>query len=82
MNRIRNAREALGWSQEELANRARLSTRTVHSVEAGLSCRQSTKRQILSALGVSFALRGEFFPGEGRPHRSYAAVRSALDEAC
>lgn len=62
MNRIRHARKTLGWSQEELAQRAHVSTRTVHAVETGLSCRQSTKRQILSALGVSFALRSEFFP--------------------
>ncbi len=63
MNRIRAARQARGWTQTELAERARVSPRTVHAVEKGQQCRQATKRKILSALGVPWELRNEYFPG-------------------
>jgi len=62
MNRIRAARQALGWTQTELAVRADISARTIHAVEKGRACRQATKRQILSALGVPWDLRTEYFP--------------------
>jgi transcriptional regulator with XRE-family HTH domain len=62
MNRIRAAREALGWTQTELAGRAGLSARTVHAVEKGRACRQATKRRILTALGVPWEARGDYFP--------------------
>lgn len=68
MNRIRAARQALGWTQNELAAKAGVSPRTIHAVEKGRSCRQATKRRILAALGVSWELRGEYFPG-ARPVR-------------
>jgi len=61
MNRIRAARQALGWTQNDLAQRANVSTRTVHAVEKGSVCRQATKRRILSALGVPWEMRGEYF---------------------
>jgi len=62
MNRIRAARQALGWTQADLATRAGISARTIHAVEKGRACRQATKRRILSALGVPWSLRGEYFP--------------------
>ncbi len=62
MNRIRAARQALGWTQTNLANRAGVSPRTVHAVEKGRSCRQATKRLILAALGVPWELRDDYFP--------------------
>lgn len=62
MNRIRAARQALGWTQNELADKAQVSPRTIHAVEKGRSCRQATKRRILSALGVPWEQRHEYFP--------------------
>jgi len=61
MNRIRAARQALGWTQNELAKRANVSPRTIHAVEKGRACRQATKRHILNALGVPWELRHEYF---------------------
>ncbi len=61
MNRIRAARQALGWTQNELAAKANVSPRTVHAVEKGRDCRQATKRRLLSALGVPWELRDEYF---------------------
>ena len=62
MNRIRAARIALGWTQEELAKTAKVSARTIHAVEQGRVCRQATKRQILLALSVPWDLKDEYFP--------------------
>ena len=61
MNRIRAARQALGWTQNELARRAGVSARTIHAIEKGRPCRQATKRHILNALGVPWELREEYF---------------------
>ncbi len=62
MNRIRAARQSLGWTQNELADKASVSPRTIYAVELGRTCRQATKRRILSALGVSWDLRNDYFP--------------------
>jgi transcriptional regulator with XRE-family HTH domain len=62
MNRIRAARQALGWTQNELATGAGISARTIYAIEKGRPCRQATKRRILNALGVPWELRGEYFP--------------------
>jgi len=61
MNRIRAARQALGWTQNELAAKAGISARTIHAIEKGRPCRQATKRRILHALGVPWELRNEYF---------------------
>jgi transcriptional regulator with XRE-family HTH domain len=61
MNRIRAARQALGWTQNDLAKRAHVSPRTIHAVEKGRACRQATKRRILNALGVPWEMREEYF---------------------
>ena len=61
MNRIRAARQALGWTQSDLAKKANVSPRTIHAVEKGRACRQATKRHILNALGVPWDLRNEYF---------------------
>ena len=76
MNRIRAARQALGWTQLELAHRANVSPRTIHAVEKGRACRQATKRRILNALGVPWDLREEYFVG-ARPIRRVTTVREA-----
>ena len=78
MNRIRAARQAQGWTQNDLAERAEISPRTIHAIEKGRPCRQATKRKILAALGVPWEMRSEYFPGvrkvEPRPRQE---VRSA-----
>ncbi|MCL4685831.1 helix-turn-helix domain-containing protein [Myxococcota bacterium] len=79
MNRIRAARQALGWTQTELANKAGVSPRTIHAVEQGRSCRQATKRRIITALGVPWELRAEYFPGARPVRRAPVPVR--VDEA-
>jgi DNA-binding XRE family transcriptional regulator len=61
MNRIRAARQALGWTQNDLAQRASVSTRTIHAIEKGRPCRQATKRHILAALGVPWQARNDYF---------------------
>lgn len=72
MNRIRAARQALGWTQNELADKAGVSARTIHAVEKGRACRQTTKRQILGALGVPWEMRNEYFV-RARPVRRVPA---------
>ncbi len=62
MNRIRAARQALGWTQTDLAGKAGVSPRTVYAVENGRGCRQATKRCILAALSVPWELRDDYFP--------------------
>jgi transcriptional regulator with XRE-family HTH domain len=79
MNRIRAARQALGWTQNDLADRAGISARTIHAIEKGRSCRQATKRKILRTLGVPWDLRDEYFPGARKVRRVVVAeeLRSA-----
>ena len=69
MNRIRAARQALGWTQNDLAARAGVSARTIHAIEKGRPCRQATKRKILRTLGVPWELRAEYFPGARQVER-------------
>ena len=76
MNRIRAARQALGWTQNDLAAKARVSARTIHAIEKGRACRQATKRKLLNALSVPWELREEYFPSVRmvrRPHTEAAA---------
>jgi transcriptional regulator with XRE-family HTH domain len=79
MNRIRAARQALRWTQSELARRANVSARTIHAVEKGKPCRQATKRHILNALGVPWELRADYFATARsvRPSVALPQVRSA-----
>ena len=79
MNRIRAARQALGWTQNDLAARAGVSARTIHAIEKGRPCRQATKRKILITLGVPWELRDEYFPGARKVRRvtPAEAVRTA-----
>ena len=80
MNRIKAARQALGWTQTELAYKAGISARTIHAVEKGRPCRQATKRCILTALGVPWNLRYDYFPG-ARSVRPPAAAERLREEA-
>ena len=79
MNRIRAARQALGWTQNELARKAGISARTIHAIEKGRPCRQATKRHILNALGVPWEMRDDYFQRVRTVRRVVAAdqARSA-----
>ncbi len=74
MNRIRAARQALGWTQNELAARAGISARTIHAIEKGRPCRQATKRHILNALGVPWENRNDYFTQARAVRRDPLAV--------
>lgn len=76
MNRIRAARQALGWTQNDLADKAGVSARTIHAIEKGRPCRQATKRKILRTLGVPWELRGDYFPAARKVRHA-----PAVDEA-
>ena len=69
MNRIRAARQAMGWTQNDLADKAGVSARTIHAIEKGRPCRQATKRKILRTLGVPWDLRTEYFVGVRKVRR-------------
>lgn len=75
MNRIRAARQAMGWTQTDLAQKANVSPRTIHAVEKGRPCRQATKRRILQALGVPWEMRFDYFGG-ARPVRRVPVDRA------
>jgi transcriptional regulator with XRE-family HTH domain len=69
-NRVRELREELLLTRDDLARRAGVSLRTVWSVEAGHNSRVDTKRAILRALGVSRSRYREIFP---LPVRGFSA---------
>ena len=45
-NRVRELRENKLMTQAQLARKARVALRTIHSVEKGMNCRMDTKRKI------------------------------------
>ncbi|HIF91564.1 MAG TPA: XRE family transcriptional regulator [Myxococcales bacterium] len=61
-NRVREFREDKLMTQAQLARKAKVALRTIHSVEKGLNCRMDTKRKILLALGMSFEDKDQVFP--------------------
>jgi len=56
-------------TQAQLARKAKVALRTIHSVEKGMNCRMDTKRKILLALGLRFEDKDQVFPPG---HRSLA----------
>jgi DNA-binding XRE family transcriptional regulator len=60
-NRVRELRENKLMTQAQLAKKAKVALRTIHSVEKGMNCRMDTKRKILMALGIPFDQKGEVF---------------------
>ncbi len=60
-NRVRELRENKLMTQAQLAKKARVALRTIHSVEKGMNCRMDTKRKILLALGIPFEHKSEVF---------------------
>ncbi len=61
-NRVREIRENRLMTQAQLARKAKVALRTIHSVEKGLNCRMDTKRKILLALGMRFEDKEFVFP--------------------
>ncbi len=61
-NRVRELRENRLMTQAQLARRAKVALRTIHSVEKGMNCRMDTKRKILLALGLRFEDKDQVFP--------------------
>ena len=61
-NRVREMREHKLMTQAQLARRAKVALRTIHSVEKGMNCRMDTKRKILLALGLRFEDKDLVFP--------------------
>ena len=55
-------------AQAQLARKAKVALRTIHSVEKGMNCRMDTKRKILLALGLRFEDRKMVFPSVGQPN--------------
>ena len=60
-NRVRELRENRLMTQAQLARKAKVALRTIHSVEKGMNCRMDTKRKILMALGIPFDQKNEVF---------------------
>ena len=61
-NRVREIREDRLMTQAQLARKAKVALRTIHSVEKGMNCRMDTKRKILLALGLRFEDKELVFP--------------------
>ncbi len=60
--RVRELRENRLMTQAQLARKAKVALRTIHSVEKGMNCRMDTKRKILLALGLRFEDKDHVFP--------------------
>ena len=62
-NRIQELREALGWTQEQLAFRSQLALQTVQRMEDGThQPRRPTERLILHGLNLDYSRRDDVFP--------------------
>ena len=68
-NRVRELRENRLMTQAQLARKAKVALRTIHSVEKGMNCRMDTKRKILLALGLRFEDKDQVFPPVERTDR-------------
>ncbi|MFC1838293.1 helix-turn-helix transcriptional regulator [Thermodesulfobacteriota bacterium] len=62
-NNLKKGREDLLISKSELARKADVSVLTINRIEKGMSCRVSTKRKIILALGFKLKDKDKIFPG-------------------
>ena len=60
-NSLREIRESLMMSKAELSKKAGISPITITRIENGKSCRMTTKRKILLALGLKLSDRKKVF---------------------
>ena len=65
-HRVRELRENRLMTQAQLARKAKVALRTIHSVEKGMNCLMETKRKILLALGLRFEDKDQVFPPRRR----------------
>ncbi|MFC6237903.1 DUF805 domain-containing protein [Longivirga aurantiaca] len=81
---VREARQARGWSQEELAERTGLSVRTIQRIETGGRPGLSSARLLAEALGLDVAEITASDPGAEQPEPRWddtpavVAVREGL----
>jgi DNA-binding XRE family transcriptional regulator len=73
-NRVRELREDRLMTQAQLARKAKVALRTIHSVEKGMNCRMDTKRKILLALGMRFEDKDQVFPPSRRGFAASAGL--------
>ncbi|MFC1867557.1 helix-turn-helix domain-containing protein, partial [Thermodesulfobacteriota bacterium] len=59
---VKKFREEQLLSKSELARKAGVSVLTIDRVEKGMSCRMSTKRKIILALGYDLSQKEKIFP--------------------
>ena len=62
-NNLKKIREDLLMSKSEIAREADVSVLTINRIEMGMSCRVSTKRKIILALGLNLKEKEKVFPG-------------------
>jgi predicted transcriptional regulator len=62
-NNLKKVREDLLMSKSELSRKAGVSVLTINRVEKGMSCRVSTKRKIILALGLKLKEKDKIFSG-------------------
>jgi len=61
-NQVKKIRESLLMSKAELARKAGVSPLTVDRIEKGATCRMSTMRKIILALGLNLGDKERVFP--------------------
>ena len=61
MNPLKRYREEILVSKSELAREAGLSILTIDRIEKGKSCRVSTKKKIIQALGLKSSEKNKIF---------------------
>ena len=61
-NNVKKIREDLLMSKSELARKADVSALTIDRIERGMSCRVTTIRKIILALGYKLQDKNKVFP--------------------
>lgn len=61
-NNVKKIREEMLMSKSELARKAGVSVLTIDRIEKRMSCRVSTKRKIILALGYRLEEKKKVFP--------------------
>ena len=63
-NNVKKIREDLLMSKSELSQKAGVSALTIDRIEKGMSCRLTTMRKIILALGYKLQDKNRVFPDE------------------
>ena len=63
-NNVKKIREELLMSKSELARKGGISVLTIDRIEKGMSCRVSTMRKVILALGYKLQDKKKIFPDE------------------